>query len=199
MTFFDEVKQQVEAFCEERENAMDSYTIAVQCEFMDSGDPPFVLSVGDHCCAVVFADGKVSPLPFGYQIDNNDIDSDRVYRAYQNIRGREIALYIPMNADFETPGEDAFCLENAQDSETWQIVEEGVEEFRKIINGLARTKFIESFAFGVSGVRKGDSIESLDQAITATLSIATTCCLWSYTKALRKLKDDNPQFDTGDE
>lgn len=200
MTFFDEVKQQVEEFCEKRESVMGAASLPEQSGDIDLGTPPFVIEVDGCCYAVVFANGDASPLPFGYILDDNDINLDEGETIYCRLSlGGGIKRFIPVIDEFKIPGEDAFCMESAEDSDTWQVVEEGLEEFQQIINGLARTNFIESFAFGVSKVQEIDEIESLDQAMSAILPLSVSFCFSSYTKALQKLKDDNPQFDNDDD
>ena len=124
MNIFEELETQIETFKYTREHLISTASLPPTDNGVSFGKPPFAIDDGINYYAVVDEKGKVSPLPFGYQITEEDMEfdgHDAVFsKPVSSVRnGFDIARYVPLAEDYESPGERAFCLEAVEDSDAW--------------------------------------------------------------------------------
>jgi len=122
MNIFEELKPKIEAFQDARDRVVSKTSLPSTHGAMNCGEPPFAVDDGTNYYAVIDVDGQVKPLPFGYQIASDDMDTDGVDVIISTPMaldgsGMGMARYVPLVEDFEIPGERAFCLESAEDSD----------------------------------------------------------------------------------
>lgn len=201
MNIFQELKPHIEAFKSTRDHIVGSATLP------PAGKPPFAVDDGTHCYAVIDADGTVSPLPFGYQVSDDDIDMDGapvVFNTPMTMAGGDMdfAKYVPLVEDFDIPGERAFCLETAEDSDAWKAVGETVENLQQTVNESALTNFNQRLSNAITRLYESyDAFDSVDQAIAVLVlqsSILPVLFIRSYRHALDALEAELID-DEGDE
>ncbi len=193
MNIFEELKPQIEAFTQTRDHIVDTITLAPIREGMSCGEPPFAVDDGTSYYAVINEDEEVSPLPFGYQVDDVDMQDDGVdYLLSIPVAavggGMTFARYVPLVEDFKIPGDRAFCLETAEDSEAWEAVGKIVDTIQQVVSAKALLNFNQRLSHMISSIYEGcEELESVDQAIAALAlkpSTLPTLLLRSYQHAL---------------
>ena len=141
----------------------------------------------------------MSPLPFGYQIPDELMQSEGVEAVYSHpvaaVRsGFDIARYVPLVEDYEIPGERAFCLEAAEDSRAFEVVGQMVEAVQAMVTERALFNFNQRLSNTVVSLFDGyEELESVDQTIAALAtetSVLPTLLLRSYHHALDSLAEE---------
>jgi hypothetical protein len=199
MDIFAEMQPRIEAFKIARENVVSSAVLPTTDGAMSCGKPPFAIDDGTDYYAVIDANGNVSPLPFSYQLADEDIEMDDAAPLFccpmvTAGSGVNIVTYVPLVEDFEVPGEKAFCLETAEDSESWSAVEQVAGAIQQMVNEKASSNFNQALANMVSRIHERyDEFESLDQSISALAqqsSLPLALLLRSYREALDALEEE---------
>ena len=199
MNLLEELRPQIEAFTDTRDRIVDTISLSPVKEDMSCGEPPFAVDDGTSLYAIIDEDEKVRPLPFGYQLSDEDMQEDGVdYLLSVPVAaaggGMNIARYIPLVEDFKVPGERAFCLETAEDSEEWETVGEAVGQIQKIVNDRAQARFNQEWSFMVGSLYDAyEEIESVDQAVAVAASdpsILLNSLLRCYQHALEAIEEE---------
>lgn len=199
MNIYEELKTNIESFKIAREQAISCAALPPTNKGFSCGEPPFAIDDGINYYAVINRDGKVSPLPFGYQIPNELMQSEGVEAVYSHpvaaVRsGFDIARYVPLVEDYEIPGERAFCLETVEDSEVFEAVGRVVEAVQTMVTERALFNFNQRLSNEVVSLFDAcEELESVDQAIGVLAlesSVLPTLLLRSYQHALDKLEEE---------
>jgi hypothetical protein len=199
MNIYEELKTNIESFKIAREHAISCAALPSSNVGFSCGEPPFAIDDGINYYAVIDGDGKVSPLPFGYQVPDELMQDEGVEAVYSHpvtaVRGGfDIARYVPLVEDYEIPGERAFCLETAEDSEVFETVGRLVESVQAMVTEKAVFNFNQRLSnVVVSLFDRFEELESVDQAIGALAlesSVLPTLLLRSYQHALDKLEEE---------
>lgn len=199
MNIFEELQPHIDAFKATRDHVVASGGLPSTAEGVDFGQPPFALDDGINYYAVIDANGDVSPLPFGYQIPDADIELDGssvVYSVSMSIAGEGtgIVRYVPLVADFEMPGERAFCLETAEDSDAWGTVSQMVDAIQQKVNEKASFNFNQRLSNTILSLYQGiEGLESVDQALAGLFvepSLLSVLVLRSYRHALDRIEEE---------
>jgi antitoxin component YwqK of YwqJK toxin-antitoxin module len=108
--------EDVRQFCDSRDRVMERTTdLLDSAETLELGSPPFVLDDGETCYAYASADGSASALPYGYQLDDEDIeladDAPIFCVPSPSSTASGVIRLIPVSKAFDVPGDDAFALE----------------------------------------------------------------------------------------
>ena len=208
MNIFEELQPQIQEFKHTRDHVVSSASLPQSMEAMSCGEPPFAVDDGTSYYAVIDGNGDVEPLPFGYQVANEDMQDDGVdvlLSVPMSIAGKGLmtARYVPLIEDFDIPGERAFCLEMAEDSEAWQEVGKVVEELQQAVNEKALFNFNQRLANMISRIYEDcEGLESVDQTISALFlqtSVLPVFLLRSYHHALERLEEELSGMDDEDE
>ena len=210
MNIFRELQPHIDAFKATRDHVVASGELPSTGGGVDFGQPPFVIDDGVSYYAVIDANGDVSPLPFGYQIDEVDIELDGssvVYSEPMSMAGEGMGIvrYVPLVADFEMPGERAFCLEAAEDSEAWGAVSQMVDAVQQIVNEKALFNFNQRLSNAVVSLyERIEGLESVDQALAGLFvdsSLLSVLILGSYRHALDEIEEElgDEEYDDADE
>ena len=109
MNIFAELQPHVDSFKAVREHVISAATLPEAGGSFSCGKPPFAIEDGTHYYAVIDQEGEVSPLPFGYQVSNEDMEidgNDVVYSRPMStaVGGVEMIRFVPLVEDFEIPG-----------------------------------------------------------------------------------------------
>ena len=199
MNIYEELKTDIESFKIAREHAMSCAALPPTDMRFSCGEPPFAIDDGTNYYAVINEDGIVSPLPFGYQIPDELMQSEGVEAVYSHpvaaVRsGFDIARYVPLVEDYEIPGERAFCLETAENSEVFETVGRLVEAVQTMVTEKAVFNFNQRLSNAVVSLFDGyEELESVDQTIAALAmesSVLPTLLLRSYQHALDSLTEE---------
>ena len=199
MNIFEELQPQIQEFKHTRDHVVSSASLPQSMEDMSCGEPPFAVDDGTSYYAVIDGNGDVEPLPFGYQVANEDMQDDGVdllLSVPMSIAGKGLmtARYVPLIEDFDLPGERAFCLETTEDSEAWQEVGKVVEELQQAVNEKALFNFNQQLANMISRLYEGcEEFESVEQTISLLLlapSVLAALLLRSYQHALDRLEEE---------
>ncbi len=110
MNLLEELRPQIEAFTHTRDHFVDTISLAPIKEDMSCGEPPFAVDDGTSLYAIIDEDEKVRPLPFGYQLSDEDMQEDGVdYLLSVPVAaaggGMNIARYIPLVEEIDTEGD----------------------------------------------------------------------------------------------
>ena len=199
MNIYEELKTNIESFKIAREHAMSCAALPPTDMRLGCGEPPFAIDDGINYYAVIDGDGKVSPLPFGYQIPDELMQSEGVEAVYSHpvaaVRsGFDIARYVPLVEDYEIPGERAFCLEAAEDSKAFEVVGQLAEAVQAMVTERAVFNFNQRLSnLVVSLYDEYEELDSVDQAISVLAlesSVLPKLLLRSYQHALNKLAEE---------
>ena len=199
MNIFEELQPHIEAFKATREHLMSTASLPPSDSAISFGKPPFAIDDGINYYAVIDEKGNVSPLPFGYQIPNEDMEDDGIDAVFSkpvsSVRsGFNVARYLPLVEDYEAPGERAFCLETVEDSDAWEAVGQVVDALQQAIYEKAIFNFNQRLSNALVSLYEGcDQLETVDQAISALFmqpSVLSLFLLRSYQHALDKLEDE---------
>jgi len=196
MNIFEELKPQIEAFKATRDHLVACASLPQTGGAISFGSPPFVIDGGSNYYAVIHANGEVSPLPFGYQIPNEEFETDGVDAVYIPVMagGMTDVSYVPLAEDFEVPGDRAFCLETAEDSEAWEAVGKVVESIQQMVNEKALFNFNQRLSNALISIYQTcDALESVDQTISALFLEPSVLSLFlhrSYQYALDELAEE---------
>ncbi len=199
MNIFEELKPQIEAFKVTRDNVVNGASLPPSYEGRSCGEPPFAVDDGNNYYAVINADGEASPLPFGYQVADEDIENDGVdfifcMPMFMSGKGADTARYTPLVRDFELPNARAFCLETAEDSEAWEAVGKGLDAFQQMVNEKVLFDFNKLLSNTLVSICSScEELESVDQAISVlllnqTLLMGLFFC--SYLRVLNALEEE---------
>lgn len=208
MNIFEELKPQIEAFQYARDRVVSKASLPSTHGGMNCGEPPFAVDDGTNYYAVIDVDGQVKPLPFGYQIASDDMDTDGVDVIISTPMaldgsGMGMARYVPLVEDFEIPGERAFCLESAEDSDAWEALGKMVDALQQTVNEKALIYFNQRIANTISRLYEGfDGFDSVDQAIAALFlqpSALPGILRRSYHDAFEGLEDELNDEQEGEE
>jgi hypothetical protein len=208
MNIYEELKTNIESFKIAREHAMSCAALPPTDMSLSCGEPPFAIDDGINCYAVINEDGKVSPLPFGYQIPDELMQSEGVEAVYSHpvaaVRsGFDIARYVPLVEDYELPGERAFCLEAAEDSKAFEAVGQVVEAVQAMVTKKAVINFNQRLSYVVVNLLdRCEELESVDQAISVLAlksSVLPTLLLRSYQHALDSVEEEMSAEEEGDD
>jgi hypothetical protein len=199
MNIFEELRPQIEAFKDTRDEVVSSASLQPTDGAMGCGEPPFAVDDGTNYYAVIDENGDVKPFPFGYQVANEDMQDDGVDRLLSfpmSIAGKGLmaARYIPLVENFDIPGDRAFCLETAEDSVAWEAVGEAVDQLQQAVNERALFNFSQRLANAVSRLYEGcEELESVDQTISALFlepSVLMILLSRSYQHALERIEEE---------
>jgi hypothetical protein len=199
MNIFEELKPQIDAFKTTRDDVVDSVSLPPTYEGKSCGEPPFAVDDGTSCYAVINAEGKASPLPFGYRVADEDIENDGVDffasgPMAMSCKGMGIARYIPLVKDFEAPNNRAFCLETAEDSRAWELIGETVEAMQQVLSDKALSTFNQRLSFTILRFyERFEELESVDHAIAAIFqseSMLMALFFGSYQHALEAIEEE---------
>jgi len=199
MNIFEELKPRIETFKATREHVLSSALLPPTDAGMRIGKPPFAVDDGTSYYAVIDKNGDVSQLPFGYQIPNEEMETegaDAIFSAPMAAAGggMNIARYIPLVENYDIPGDRAFCLETAEDSVAWEAVGKMADQIQQVVNEGALFNFHQRLANTISCLYEScEEIESVDQAIAVLFldsSLLTVLFLRSYQHALDALEDE---------
>ena len=199
MNIFEELQPQIQEFKHIRDHVVSSASLPQSMGAMSCGEPPFAVDDGTSYYAVIDGNGDVKPLPFGYQVANEDMQDDGVdvlLSVPMSIAGKGLmtARYVPLVKDFDIPGDRAFCLETAEDSVAWEVVGKAVAQFQQVVNEKVLFNFSQRLANTISLLYEGcEEIESVDQTISALFlnsSVLPVLFLRSYQHALDALEDE---------
>jgi len=199
MNIFEELKPQIQEFKETRDNVISAASLPSIDEGMSCGEPPFAVDDGTSYYAVIDANGDVEPLPFGYQVVDEDMqydDVDYILSMPMSIAGKGMTTvrYVPLDEGFEVPGERGFCLETAEDSEAWDVIGQTVEQLQQEVNEKALFSLSQRLANAISRIYEDcEELETVDQMISALVlesSLLATLFLQSYQHALGAFEDE---------
>ena len=199
MNIFEELKPHIEEFKVARDHMMSCAILPPTDTGRNFGKPPFAVGDGCNDYAVIDKDGNVLPLPFGYQIPDECVQSEDVDAGFSHPAagigsGFGIASYLPLVEDYEIPGERAFCLETAEDSEVCEIVSQAVERLVAKVAQKAVFEFNQTLANAIVSLYGAyEEIESIDQAISVIAlesSLMPTILFRSYQHALDSLEEE---------
>ena len=200
MNIFEELKPQIEAFKLTRDHIVDTVSLPPLSEGMSCGEPPFAVDDGTSYYAVIDENEKVSPLPFGYQVADEDMQDEGVdYLSSIPMAalgaGTNSARFVPLVCDFEIPGDRAFCLESAEDSEAWEAVGNIVGQIQEVVNEKALFNFNKRLSHMISSIYEVcEEFESVDQAIAALAldsSVLPILFIRSYQQALDAIEEES--------
>ena len=199
MNVFTELRPRIDAFMVTREHVMSTASLPQNDGGMSFGNPPFAIDDGTNYYAVIDQDGEVSPLPFGYQVPNEDMETDGVDVIFSKlmvnmVSGADVIRFVPLVEDFEVPGERAFCLESVDDSDVWESVGKIADAFQQWVNDKAKFNFEQRLSNALVSIYAGyEGLESVDQAISALSldsSVLPTLFLRSYQHALDTIEEE---------
>lgn len=199
MDLFSELESNIESFKVAREDALTQSTLPPSDMGVNFGKPPFAIDDGINYYAVIDKKGDVLPLPFGYQIPDQDFDTaglDEFFsKPVSSVRsGFNTARYIPLAEDFEMPGERAFCLETAEDSEAWKALGQAVESMQDVISERAIFNFNQRLSNAVVALYDSyELFESVEQAVSLLFSdssVSAAYLIRSYRHALDRLEEE---------
>lgn len=208
MNLFEELQPRIEAFRNVRDHVVNGAHLPPRDGAVSFGNPPFAIDDGTDYYAVVDEGGNVSPLPFGYQVPDEDIateDADVIYSRPMSMAGSgmNIARYVPLVSDFQCPGERAFCLEVTEGSDAWEAVGQTVEAIQNILNEKALFNFNQRLSNVLVSLYSGcEELESIDQTISALCmdpSVLAVLVLRSHQFALDSLEDEMSAEEDEDE
>jgi len=102
-----------------REYESDTFSIGV---------PPFVVDDGETCFSLLREDGTTVPLPYAYELDDEDIDLPDDAAIFSTLGPTVCGLVrlIPVSKSFSVPGDDAFALERQLANELGKFEFEGL-------------------------------------------------------------------------
>jgi len=209
MNIFEALQPQIEAFKITRDHIVDTASLPPIQEGMSCGEPPFAMDDGTHYYAVINADEEVSPLPFGYQVADEDLEHEGVEYLLSVPKstpgcGLGFARYVPLAKDFEVPSNRAFCLETAEDSKVWESIGTAADAFQQIVNDKALFNFNQRLTRTISYMYESiEELESVDEAISVLFletSVLPLLFLRSYQDALEAIEEElNDQDDDSDD
>jgi antitoxin component YwqK of YwqJK toxin-antitoxin module len=92
------------------------------------GVPPFVIDDGETCFSFLSEDGSAVPLPYGYELDDEDIDLPDDAAIFSTIGSTNCGLirFIPVSKAFSVPDDDSFALEHQLVNELGKFDFEGL-------------------------------------------------------------------------
>ena len=108
--------EDVRQFCDSRDRVMQrTADLLDSAKTLELGTPPFVLDDGETCYAYASADGSASALPYGYQLDDEDIeladDAPIFCVPSPSSTASGVIRLLPVSMELDVPGDDAFALE----------------------------------------------------------------------------------------
>ena len=108
--------EDVRQFCDSRDRVMQRTAgLLDSAPQLALGTPPFVLDDGETCYAYASADGNAGALPYGYQLDDEDIeladDAPIFCVPSPSSTASGVIRLIPVSKALDVPGDDAFALE----------------------------------------------------------------------------------------
>jgi len=199
MNIFAELRHQIEAFKDVRDHVVGATSLPSTLGVTNCGEPPFAMDDGTNFYAVIDEEGEVRPLPFGYQIDDDDLEMngvDFVLSRPMSMVGSDISSvrYVPLVKDFDIPGERAFCLESAEDSNAWETLGKMVDTVQHMVNEQALIKFNHRLSNAICRIYEGiDEFDSVDQAIAGLFLQSSTLpmlFLGCYRDALDAIEEE---------
>ena len=206
MSIFVELKPRIDTFKAAREHVINSVKLPPSDAALSFGEPPFAIDDGTDYYAVIDKDGNVSPLPFGYQVPDEFIaDADVIFSKPVSsvVSGMSIARFVPLVDEFSMPGDRAFCLETAEDSDAWEALEQTVEAIQSMVNEKARFNFNQRLSNVLVRLYAAcEELESLDQTISALLmdpSVPAVLLLRSYQHAIDSIEEEMSAEEDDDE
>ena len=126
------------------------------------------------------------------EFDGHDAVFSKPVSSVRN--GFDIARYVPLAEDYESPGERAFCLEAVEDSDAWEAVGQAVDTVQQVITEKAFYNFNQRLSNALIRLYEGcEQLDSVDQAISALFlesSVLSVLLLRSYQHALDKLVEE---------
>ena len=95
---------------------------------MGFGTPPFVIDDGETNFSVLGEDGIAVPLPYGYELDDDDIDLPDGAAIFSTLGPPACGFirFTPVSKSFSVPGDDAFALEHQLANELGKFEFEGL-------------------------------------------------------------------------
>lgn len=199
MNIFEELKPRIDVFQTTREHVISSALLPPTDASASFGKPPFAIDDGTDYYAVIDEDSNVSPLPFGYQIPNEDMETegaDAIYSAPMAAAGggMNFVRYVPLVENFKIPGDRAFCLETADYSEVIDSVGSALDAVQLLVNEKALFNFNQRLANAIVSVYEDcEELESVDQAIAVFFlepSLLPILFLRSYQHALDVIAEE---------
>ena len=199
MNIFEELEPRIDHFKATREHVMSSARLPTSDGGLSYGNPPFAIDDGTDYYAVIDGDGNVSPLPFGYQVPNEDLEEEGVDAVFSTLMaggcgGASVIRYISLVEDYEIPGERAFCLEEAEDSEVFGSVGRIFEGIQAMVTEKAMFNFNQRLANTIVSLYGGyEDLESIDHTMAALAlqsSVIPTLVLRSYQHAIDEVQEE---------
>jgi len=126
--------EDVRQFCETRASILEvaagqnDLARAIESEGISVGAPPFVIDDGEYCFAILHEDGSVAPLPYGFELDGEDVNppDDAVSFSTVGPTSSGLIRFIPVSTALSIPGDDAFALEQQLSNELSKFDFEGL-------------------------------------------------------------------------
>lgn len=199
MNIFAELKPRIDNFKATREYVISSAVLPPSDVALSFGAPPFAIDDGTDYYAVIDKDGGVSPLPFGYQVANDHIEEegcDAVFSTLMasSVGGANPVRYVPLVEGFEVPGDRAFRLETACESEIFEAVGTLVDLIQGMVTEKALFNFNQRLSNAIVRICEScEELESVDQAIAALAmqsSVLPILFLRSVQHALDELEEE---------
>ena len=206
MNIFEELEPRIETFKAAREHVMSTASLPPTDVAISFGEPPFAIDDGTDYYAVIDADGNVSPLPFGYQVPDEFLaDADAIFSKPVSsvVSGMSIARFVPLVEEFAIPGDRAFCLETAENSEAWEAIGRTLETIQNVVNEKVLFNFNQRLSNALVSLYGGyEELESVDQTISALFmnpSVLMVLLFRSYQHAIDSIEDEMSAEEDDDE
>jgi len=86
----------------------------VESEGLTFGVPPFVIDDGETCYSFLSEEGVAIPLPYGYELDDDDVDLPGNAAIFSTIGSTDCGFIrlVPVSKAFSKPDDGAFALEH---------------------------------------------------------------------------------------
>lgn len=174
MGIVDQIRGQMEAFASVRAQVVEGVPSPPKGEGINFGKPPFLVIEGDDCYAVVMEGGEIHPLPFGYQVDADDLEVDDDTAIFSwpmpTANGTGLAQMFPLRADFEMPSDEAFEIEEVTPSDGWELVDQVIDAFSDAIIEDVNRRFGRHFVTIAHQLKRdNEEVVSLDHALVLLL------------------------------
>lgn len=162
----DSLGEPVEAFCTARKHVMDIATRPTQdLKDLTGSEPPFVLDDGESYFAVVLANGEVRPLPFGFELHEEDLvpnDDSPIMSTPASSTSSGLIRYIPVREDIALPCDGDFELERLVGTD--EVTDEAALESIKVLKAqlMAQAESEEAQIAMASLIEQGEAIAEGD-------------------------------------
>ena len=179
MSIYSELREQIDTFSEIRTRLLDgplpsppeldTDDLDIEISF---GPPPYVVDDGSSNYAVVLENDEIHPLPFGYELDDDQLNLADGQALYTWLSGSGLATarLVPVLSDFELPEPATFEIEDIADSEAWSVADQVTETLLDSVGENIRRELGPLLLRIANQVKEEyDEIDSIDEALGATL------------------------------